>query len=132
MKVPACSAAAMRNWPAGTVTSRPSSTNVTDASASARGTMPWCDVTTGSAIGAAPVLDVHQEFVPEHPDGRGDRRRDGRSQDADGRLLGRPRHPGGEVVTDVHEQVDVGLAPVAVLDAPQDLLQPPTALATRR
>ena len=45
---------------------------------------------------------------------------------------GRPRHPGGQVVADVHEQVEVRLAPVAVLDAAQDLLQPAAALATRR
>ena len=37
---------------------------------------------------------------------------------------GWPRHAGRQVVADVHEQVDVRLAPVAVLDAPQDLLEP--------
>src|SRR5580704_15963615 len=132
MNVPACSAAAIRNWPAGAVTSRPSMVKVTDAPASTLGAMPWCDVTTGSAMRTAPFLDVHEEVVAKHPDPRRDRRRDGRPQDADRRLLRRPRHPRGQVVAHVHEEVDVRLAPVTVLDAPQDLLQPSAPLTTRR
>src|ERR1700681_1621885 len=106
MNVRPCSAAAIKNCPAGAVTSRPSKVKVTDAPGSALGAMPWCDVTTGSAMGAAPFFDVHEEVVAEHPDARGDRRRDGRPQNADRRLLRRPRHPGGQVVADVHEEVD--------------------------
>src|SRR6202163_2266784 len=132
MNVPACSAAAMRNCPAGALTSAPSRTKVTVASGGAAGAMPWCDVTTGSAMGTPPVLHVHEEVVPEHPDGRGDRGRDRRPQDADRRLLRWPRHPGGEVVAHVHEQVHVGFPPVAVLDAPHDLLEPPTPFPTGR
>src|SRR5580704_14779825 len=107
MNVPACSAAAMRNWPAGAVTSRPSMVKVTDAPASTLGTMPWCDVTTGSAMRTAPFLHVHEEVVAEHADARRDRRRDGRAQHADRRLLRWPRHARGQVVAHVHEQVDV-------------------------
>src|ERR1700734_1040114 len=83
-------------------------------------------------MGTPPVLDVHEEVVTEHPDGRGDRRGDGRAQDADRRLLRWPRHPRRQVVADVHEQVDIGVASVAVLDAPQDLLEPAGAFTTRR
>src|ERR1700732_1782216 len=114
MNVPACSAAAIRNCPASAVTSRPSNVKVTDAPGSTLGAIPWCEVTTGSAMRAAPFFDVYEEFVPEHPDARRDRRRDGRPQHADRRLLRRPRHPRGQVVAHVHEQVDIGLAPVAV------------------
>src|ERR1019366_4380580 len=115
MKVPACSAAAIRNWPAGAVTSRPSRVKVTDAPASTLGAVPWCDVTTGSAMGTPPVLHVHEDLVAKHPDRRCDRRRDGGAQDADRRLLGRPRHARRQVVADVHEQVHIRLSAVAVL-----------------
>src|ERR1700722_2820331 len=132
MNVPACSAAAMRNCPAGAVTSVPSRVKVTVASASTLGAMPWCEVTTGSAIRTTPVLDVHQDVVTEHPDGRRDRRRDRRAQDADRRLLRGPRHARRQVVAHVHQEVHVRLTPVAVLDAAQDLLEPAAALAARR
>src|SRR5579872_4414146 len=131
MKVPARSAAAMRNSPARAVASRPSKVNVTVAPGSAGCEMAWCDVTTGSGrrsgIGTAAVFHVYQELVAEHADARGDRGRDRGPQHADRRLLGRPRHPRCQVVAHVHQEVDVGRAPHAVLDATQDLLEPATA-----
>src|SRR5579862_7070301 len=131
MKTPAPSAAAMRNWPAATSTSWPSRVMCTVDPGSARGAVAWCDVTTGSAMGAASVLHVHQEFVAEHADARGDRRRDGRPQHADGGLLRWPAHARGQVVAHVHEQIQIALEPGAVLDAAQDVLEPAARLATR-
>src|SRR5271169_1698974 len=132
MKVPARSAAAMRNSPARAVASRPSMVKVTGASGSPGGAMAWCDVTTGSAMGAPAFLDVHQELVAEHAQRGGDRGRDGRPQHADGRLLRRPRHTRGDVVAGIHEQVEIRLATRTVLDAAQDLLEPAAALPARR
>ena len=83
-------------------------------------------------IGAAPVLDVHEELVAEHLDGRSDGRRDGRPEHADGGLLGRPGQPGGDVVAGVEEQVEVLLAAVTGLDALHDPLEPARPLAARR
>src|SRR5580704_10026649 len=102
MNVPARSAAAMSISPLTAVTSRPSRVNVTSSAGGA----------AGSAMGTAPLLDVHEELVAEHLDGRGDRRRDRRPQDADGRLLGRPAEPGRDVVGGVEQEVEILLAPL--------------------
>ena len=67
----------------------------------------------GSLIGAAPLLDVDEELVAEHLDGRADRRRDGRAEHADGGLLGGPGQAGGDVVAGVEQQVEVLLPAVA-------------------
>src|ERR1700722_20083881 len=84
----------------------------------------------GGAEGTGAVLDVQQELVAEHADGRGDGGGDGGAEHADGRLLRRPAHTRGQVVGDVHQQLEVALAALAVLDPAQDLLEPATALAT--
>ena len=55
---------------------------------------------------------------------------------ADGRLLGRPGEPGGDVVAHVEQQVEVLLAALARLDALHDLLaaspSPPGTACTGR
>src|SRR3954447_5615777 len=81
---------------------------------------------------AGAVLDVDEELVAEHADGRHDRARDGRAQRADGGLLRRPGEPGGDVVEHVDQQVEIGLAALPRLDAVHDLLGPPAAFAARR
>src|SRR6516162_3432333 len=75
-----------------------------------------------SVKGAPPFLDVHQELVAEHADARGDGGRNGGAEHADRRLLGRPCHPGGDVVAQVHEEVQILLAAVAVLNPEHDAL----------
>src|SRR5437763_16322370 len=85
-----------------------------------------------SAKGAAAFLDVDQELVAKHLDGRGDRRWDRRPQHADRRLLGRPGEFGSEVVAHVEQQVEVALPAPAQLDTAHDLVQPATALAAGR
>src|SRR4051794_40949420 len=80
------------------------------------------------AIRTCSIFDVHEELVAEHADARHDRAWDRRAERADRCLPRRPRQPGRDVVTDVSEQVDIGLAPLALLDAQQDLLEPATAL----
>src|ERR1019366_8560082 len=136
MKTPARSAAAIRNSPAPATTARPSMVISTVAPSSAWGAMAWWEVMTGSAmgpgsLGTGSVFDMEQELVAEHPDGRGDGGGDGGAEHADGRLLRRPAHAGGQVVGDVHQQLQVALAAFAVLDPAQDLLEPTAPLATR-
>src|ERR1019366_495567 len=85
-----------------------------------------------SVKGAPPLFHVDEELVTEHADARGDRRRDGRPEHADGRLLRRPGHSRRDVVTQIHEKVEIFLAPGAVLNSVQDPLQPTGALAAGR
>ena len=85
-----------------------------------------------SVKGAPPFFDVHQELVTEHADTRGDRGRNGRAKHADGRLLRRPGHAGRDVVAQVHEKVQIFLAAVAILNSPEDALEPTRALTARR
>src|SRR5271165_1343611 len=115
MNTPARSAAAISISVRPAVAGRPSRTKETTS-------LP------ASAIGAASLFDVEEELVAEHADGRGDRRRDRRAEDADRRLLGRPVQPGGDVVRDVEEQVEVLLPPAAGLQAGQDPLEPTRSL----
>src|ERR1700677_4532286 len=143
MKVPARSAAAMSISPFRPLTSRPSrvkDTVSTGASAASEAT-GWSEVAVAtvvspfggvncSLIGAASLLDVDQELVGEHLDGRPDRRGDRRPEHADGGLLGWPRQTGGDVVAGVEEEVKILLPAVAGLDALHDLLQPAGSLAT--
>src|SRR3954466_15300839 len=82
--------------------------------------------------GAGTVLDVHEELVAEQADGRHDRAGDGRPERADGGLLRRPAEAGGDVVEHVDQQVEVGLAALAGLDAVHDLLGPAAALTAWR
>src|SRR5271168_1993838 len=118
MKVPARSAAAMSISPLRAVAGRPSRVKGTDSTGSAwarsarsaatfsRVVLPADDAGC-SVIGAALILDVDQELVTEHLDGRGDGRGDGGTQHADGGLLRRPSQAGGDVVTGVEEQIEV-------------------------
>src|SRR5664279_4787283 len=129
MKVPARSAAAMSSSPLCAVTSRPSRVNGTvSADPSCPG--PWAAVC--SPIGAPALLDVDEELVAEHLDGRADGGGDGRPEHADGGLLGRPGQSGGDVVARIEEQVEVLFAAVSRLDALHDLVQPPRALPAGR
>src|SRR5687767_11853509 len=99
-------------------------------------TFPSTVILIGSAIGSAElrakgapaVLDVDEELVAEHLDGRGDRGGDGRAEHADGGLLWRPAEAGGDVVAHVEHQVEVGLPTLAQLDAAHDLVEPTSAL----
>src|ERR1700761_9643481 len=119
----------MMSSPLVAVTSRPSSVKVI----SSLGASPApASVLAVSVKGAPPFLDVDQELVAEHADTRGDRRGDGRAEHADGRLLGRPGHAGRDVAAQVHEKVQIFLAPVAILNSPHDALEPARALAARR
>src|SRR4051812_7125325 len=81
-----------------------------------------------SVIRAPPVLDVDEELVAEHPEGRDDRRRDRRPERADRRHVRRPlRRPldaGADVVADVHQEIEVLHAAVAGFDAVHDLVEP--------
>src|SRR3954453_8586323 len=120
MEQPARSAAAVIISPFWATTSLPSRMIVT------------VSVVASSAMWTPSILDVHEELVAEHADARHDRAWDRRAERADRCLPRRPRQAGRDVVTDVGEQVDVGLAPLSLLDAQQDLLEPATALATRR
>src|SRR6185437_10626447 len=86
----------------------------------------------GSVKGAPPLFDVDEELVSEHADGRGDRRGDGRTHHADGRLLRGPGHAGGDVVAEIHEKVEIFLAPGAILNSVHDALEPTRALPARR
>src|SRR5664280_3212709 len=114
MKVPARSAAAMSSSPLGAVTSRPSRVKVTIS----RGSASASSGVTGSLIGASPLLDVDQELVAEHLDGRADGRGDGPPEHADGGLLGRPREPRGAVVAGVEQQVEVLLLSLIHISEP--------------
>src|SRR3954451_5813352 len=106
-------------------TSRPSTLMVTTSSWSA-----MC--ASVRREGAGTVLDVHEELVAEQADGRHDGAGNGRAKRADGGLLRRPAEPRGDVVEHVDEQVEVGLAALAGLDAVHDLLGPAAALTARR
>src|SRR5580658_8256453 len=119
MYTPARSAAAMIISPLSACTERPSRVMVTLSGGGLGGK------------GARPFLDVDQELVAEHPHPRHDGARDRRAERADRRLLRRPRQARGNVVTGVEQQVQVGLAAPAGLDALQDLLQPPRPLPAR-
>src|SRR5580704_14722000 len=105
-------------------TGRPSSVKVSSSVSSS--------VFAMSVKGAPPFLHVDEELVAEHANARGDRRRDGGPEHADGGLLGRPRHAGGDVVTQVHEEVQIFLAPGAALNSEHDALEPARALPARR
>src|SRR6516162_11728873 len=109
------------------VRARPSSVKLTSSSLCTSG---WSSREV-SVKGAPPFLDVHEELVAEHADARRDRRRDGRAEHADGRLLRRPCHSGGNVVAEVHEEVQIFLAAVAVLNSVHDALEPARSLAAR-
>src|SRR5437773_11207038 len=63
-----------------------------------------------------PIFDVDEEFVAEHADGGHDRARDGRPERTDRGLLRRPRQAGRDVVARVEQQVEVGLAALALID----------------
>src|ERR1700728_4702598 len=101
MYVPARSAAAINSSPGLADTVRPSRLMAICPSARC------CPVESGK--GAPPLLDVHEELVAEHADTRSDRRRDGRPQHADGRLLRWPGHARRDVVTQIHEKVEIFL-----------------------
>src|ERR1700722_18217046 len=134
MYVPARSAAAMSSSPFLAVTSRPSSVKVCVPSSlplDARASV-GLPVLAVSVKGTPPFLHVHQELVAEHADARRDGRRDRRSENADGGLLRRPGHAGRDVVAQVHEEVQIFLAPVAILNSVHDPLQPARALAAGR
>src|SRR5688572_18224332 len=77
-------------------------------------------------------FDVDEELVAEHLDGRGDRGGDGGAEHADGGLLGRPAEAGGDVVTHVEQQLEVGLPALAQLDAAHDLVEPAATLPAGR
>src|SRR5664280_639480 len=130
MNVPARSAAAISSSPLRAWTVRPSRVNSTSSAGASSGVpsglVDW------SLIGAVPLLDVDQELVAEHGDGRADRGRDGRTQDADRGLLRRPGQPGRDVVAGVEQEVEVLLAALAPLDALHDPLEPARSLAARR
>src|ERR1035437_7383504 len=126
MNVPARSAALMIISPLRAVTSRPSRRKLTEASTASS---PAPCRGPCSAIRAGPFLDVDQELVAEHLDGGIDGRGDGRAEDADGGLLGRPGQSGGDVVRHVQEEIEGLLAPLPVLDPVQDPLEPAGPLA---
>src|SRR5579875_2691160 len=117
--------------------SRPSSMKATVSAPAAAGSAPVSGRPTcpgaleGSANGAPPLFDVEPELVSEHRQGGVDRRGDGGAEHADGGLLGRPLQTGRDVVADVQQEVHVLLAPLAVLDAPHDPLQPTRSLPAR-
>src|SRR5674476_1107994 len=122
MNVPARSAAAINISPLRAVTSRPSRGNVTCPSATSGDTV-WAGsaVVARSSIGTAPLLDVDEELIPEHLDGRTDGRRDGGPQHADGGLLGWPGQPGSDVVAGIEQEVEIFFPAVAGLDPLHDL-----------
>src|SRR5579884_438982 len=114
MKVPARSAAAMTSSPFRAVVGRPSREKVTASSSvnggagvSAERPVPVPGCGARSLIGAPAVLDVNEELVAEHVDGRVDRGGDRRAEHADGRLLRWPGEPRRDVVGDVEEEVEV-------------------------
>ena len=83
----------------------------------------------GSTTRTSPLLHVLEELVAKHPDTRRDRRRYGGTEDTDRRLLRRPADPGCQVVADVHEQIEVGLAARSGLQAQEDVLEPARTLS---
>src|SRR5580698_11568859 len=84
-----------------------------------------------SVMRAPTIGHVLHEVVTEHLDRRVHRGRDGRTQHADRRLLGRPGEARRDVVTEVEEEVDVLHATAAVFDAVHRALDPAGTLATR-
>src|SRR3974390_2859305 len=118
----------MRSSPLTAATWRPSSVNVNRSAPISW----WGSWSCMSVKGAPPLFDVHQELVAEHADARADGRGEGRAEHADRRLLRRPGHAGGDVVAQVHEEVQIFLAPCAVLNSVHDALEPARALATGR
>src|SRR5580692_10185854 len=116
------------------LTSRPSSVKVCVPSslASAASASEGFLVLLVSVKGTPPFLHVHQELVAEHADARRNGRRDRRAEDADGGLLGRPGHARRDVVAQVHEEVQIFLAPVAVLNSVHDALEPARSFAAGR
>src|SRR4051812_33063284 len=84
------------------------------------------------AMRTCSVFDVHEEFVAEHADGGHDGAGDGWSQRTDRRLPRWPRQAGSDVVTDVEQQVEIGVPALSLLDAQEHLLQPAAAFAARR
>src|SRR5271165_5776810 len=116
----------MSSSPFFAVTSRPSRVKVSVASSGAAvASASFGDwVFAVSVKGTPPFLHVDEELVAEHADARGDRGGDGRAEHADGGLLRRPGHAGGDVVAEVHEEVQIFLAPGAVLNSVHDPLQP--------
>src|SRR5580692_9781487 len=130
MKVPARSAAAISISPFMAVAGRPSRVKwISSSGASAAATWAGSVVVARSVKGTAPLLDVDEELIAEHLDGRPDGRRDRRPQHADGGLLGRPGEPGGDVVAGVEQEIEILLPAVAGLDALHDLLQPSGSLS---
>src|ERR1700677_1200717 len=114
MYVPARSAAAINSSPGLADTVRPSRLMEICPSS--------CCGSVESVKGTPPLFDMHEEFVAEHGDARGDRRRDRQPQHADGRLLRWPGHTRRDVVTQIHEKVEIFLASGAVLNSVQDAL----------
>src|ERR1700722_19729157 len=134
MYVPARSAAAISSSPFLALTSRPSRVKVCVPSSLASGASASVGVFVFavSVKGTPPFLHVHQELVAEHADARRDGRRDRRPEHADSCLLRGPGHTGRDVVAQVHEEVQIFLAPVAVLNSVHDALQPARALSAGR
>src|SRR5271157_1884376 len=118
----------MSSSPFFAVTSRPSRVKV--SSSSCWGAACWRGFAV-SVKGTPPFLHVDEELVAEHADARRDGGGDGRAEHADRGLLRWPGHAGGDVVAEVHEEVQIFLAPGAVLNSVHDALQPARALATR-
>src|SRR5438309_12107047 len=85
-----------------------------------------------SGKGAAALFDVHEVLVAEHVQRRDEGGGDRRAEHADRRLGGRPAQTGGDVVAHVDEELEVGLAAAACLDAAHDLVEPAAAFAARR
>src|SRR2546423_560482 len=83
------------------------------------------------AIRTGPVFDVDEELVAEHADGRHDGARNRRPERADRRLPRRPRQARRDVVTDIEQEIEVGVTTLTLLDAAQDLLEPSTPLPAR-
>src|SRR2546421_11199132 len=73
---------------------------------------------------AAPMLDVMHELVAEVLDEALHRQRSGVAQSADGAP--------GDVVGDVVEKIEIGHAPLSVLDAVHHAVEPARAFAARR
>src|SRR5580692_9045227 len=116
------------------LTSRPSSVKVCVPSslASAASASVGLLVLLVSVKGTPSFLHVHQELVAEHADAGRDGRRDRRPEDADGRLLGGPGHTGRDIVAQVHEEIQIFLAPVAILNSVHDTPKPARPLAAGR